>query len=74
MFKYHDIDMYNYTFSVCARKESGRPPSDRTENGKGISEIVRRNYVQMQKILSRKTKIAPRTTSCILLDDLGVGR
>jgi transposase len=73
MFVYRAINRYNETSSVCDRKRSGRPRSVRTKKVvKAVRERIRRNPVRKQKILSREMKIAPRTMSRILKDDLGL--
>ena len=71
MFVYRAINRCNETSSVCDRKRSGRPRSVRTKKVvKAVRERIRRNPVRKQKILSREMKIAPRTMSRILKDDL----
>ena len=81
MFVYRAINRYNETSSVCDRKRSNqiksfrssRPRSVRTKKVvKAVRERIRRNPVRKQKILSREMKIAPRTMSRILKDDLGL--
>ena len=39
---------------------------------KVVKESIQRNTARKQKILSWEMKIAPRTMSCILKDDLGL--
>jgi transposase len=73
MFVYQAINRYNETSSVCDRKRSGRPRSVRTKKVvKAVRERILRNSVRKLKILSREMKIAPRTMSRILKDDLGL--
>lgn len=73
IFVFRAINRYNETSSVCDRKRSGRPRSVRTKKVvKAVRERIRRNPVRKQKILSREMKIAPRTMSRILKDDLGL--
>lgn len=70
-FVYRTIQRFNETGDVLDRPRTGRP---RTARSKQIVEAVRsrirRNPIRKQTILAREMKIAPRTVSRILRDDL----
>lgn len=74
MFVFRTIKRFTETGSIEDRERSGRPRTVRTKNAiNAVSARIRRNPIRKQKILSREMKIAPRTMSRIIKDDLGLG-